>query len=87
MDRIGSLNYLLLVQLAAMVGVLTGHCRIGLHAVRLYILSNEKCQSCMEEGEENSSWHFLLKCPAFVRPSSNLAQLLALILAALINLC
>ncbi len=29
----------------------TGHCPMGTHAVRLRILPDGSCQSCMEEGE------------------------------------
>lgn len=53
------------VKLAAMVGVLTGHYTIGSHAVRLYILSDTNCQSCIEEGKAESYGHFLFNGTAF----------------------
>ena len=65
--RSGELLALSKVHLAAMVGVLTGHCPMGTHAVRLGVLPDASCQSCMEEGEVESSQHFLLQCPAFAR--------------------
>ena len=65
--RSGDLLALNKVHLAAMVGVLTGHCPMGTHAVRLRILPDGSCQSCMEEGEVETSRHFLLHCPAFAR--------------------
>lgn len=55
------------VRLVAIIVFLTGHCSIEMHAVRLKIESDANCQSCKEEGEVETSTHFLLHCRAFVR--------------------
>lgn len=39
------------VHFATIVEVLNRHCPIGIYAVKLKILSEASCQSCMEEGE------------------------------------
>ena len=55
------------VHLAGMVGVLTGHCPMGTHAVRLRILPDASCQSCMEEGEVETSRHLSPPLSGFAR--------------------
>lgn len=55
------------VHMAAMISVLTRHCTIGTHAVILKTLTNTICQSCNEKGELETSRHFLLNSPVFVR--------------------
>lgn len=55
------------VLIAVIIGILTGYCPIGSHAVRLKILVNSTCQSSRKEQEMESTWPFLLDCPAFVR--------------------
>lgn len=47
------------------VGVLIGHFSIGIHAVRLKILLDASCISCLKEDQIKSSQHFLLKCSDF----------------------
>lgn len=42
-------------------------CPIGIHPVRHEILSDASCQSCMVEGEVETSRHFHLHCPALAR--------------------
>lgn len=54
-------------ELFALRKVLTGHCLIGIHAVRLKILLGNSFISCLEEDKIESSQHFLLECLAFAR--------------------
>lgn len=51
------------IHLATIVVVLTGHCPIGIQTVSLKILTEASCLYCMEEGEVETSRHFLLHCP------------------------
>ncbi|XP_067624733.1 nuclear factor of activated T-cells 5 [Eurosta solidaginis] len=53
------------------IGGLTGHCPMGIHAVRLNILEIPSCCSCMEDDEVESLNHFMLDCPAFARIRRN----------------
>lgn len=48
----------------------TGHCPKDIHAVRLKILSDTNCRSCMKEGEMKISRQFPLHCstPLFHSP-------------------
>ena len=59
------------VNLAAIIAVLIGHGPIGTHAVRVNILSDALCQSCMKAGEVELACHFLLYCPIFSRLKFN----------------
>ena len=52
--------------ISAVVGVITGHCLVGLHALRLKVREDTLCRSCMEE-EIESPEHLLLQCPAHCR--------------------
>lgn len=54
--RLAELRALKKVHLAAIVGVLTGHCEIGNHAMRLGMLPGTNC--CLEEGEVKTPSHF-----------------------------
>lgn len=51
-------------QISSTIGVLTGHCLIGRHAIRLGVPSNDFCRSCMDEEEEETIQHLLCTCPA-----------------------
>ena len=55
------LLFLSKVHIAAMIGVLTGHCPIGTHAVRLKISEDAACQRCKEEDVVETSRHFLFQ--------------------------
>lgn len=46
------------------IGVLTGHCLIGRHALRLGAPANDFCRSSMDEEEEETISHLLCTCPA-----------------------
>lgn len=54
-----------MASLLPVVRVLTIHCHSGGHVVRLIILLDTSCRSCMEEGKVETSQHFLLVYPAF----------------------
>ena len=47
-----------------LVGVITGHCGIGIMAKRLGIPANDYCRSCNDEEEIESITHLLCECPA-----------------------
>ena len=53
-------------RLSAVIGVITGHCLVGTHALRLKVRDNTLCRSCQEE-EIESPEHLLLQCPAHSR--------------------
>ena len=53
--------------LSNLVGVLTGHCLIGQHALRLGREANDCCRSCKCPDEEESVEHFLCHCLALSR--------------------
>ena len=53
-------------RLSATVGIITGHCPLGVHALRLKIRHELHCRSCLEE-ELESPEHIMLQCPAFAR--------------------
>ncbi|XP_036320510.1 uncharacterized protein LOC118735019 [Rhagoletis pomonella] len=53
--------------LAAAVGLLTGHVAIGGHAERLGIPHNDFCRSCRNEEEPETLRHLLCECPALCR--------------------
>lgn len=46
------------------VSVMTGHCLIGKHAMRLKAPANDYCRSCEDEEEDESIKHLLCTCPA-----------------------
>lgn len=52
---------------ATLVGVLTGHCVIGIMANRLRVPTNDFCRSCRDEEEPESVRHLLCECPALQR--------------------
>lgn len=47
-------------------GTITGHCSIGVHAVKLRNLQDASCGCCLEKDKVETSQHFLLDCLAFV---------------------
>lgn len=53
------------------VEVLSGHFPIGIHAVRLKLLSDASYQSSLEEGQLKTHKHFLLDCPGFANQKLN----------------
>lgn len=53
------------VHIAVMRGILTGQCSTGTHALRLIILEDATCESCIKEDEAETSRHFLLDCLIF----------------------
>ena len=57
--------------MSRMVGVITGHCLLGVHALRLKAREGTFCRSCMEE-ELESPKHIVLQCPAFARTRGKL---------------
>lgn len=61
--RAGQLLNLPRGRLSTMIGVLTGHCLVGRHALRLGHRNSTFCRCCMEEDEETTK-HLLLECPA-----------------------
>lgn len=54
------------VHLSTVIEALTGHCPLGIYAVRLTILP---VANCLNEHEIESSQHFLFECPSFNRSS------------------
>ena len=50
--------------ISTLVGVMTGHCIIGVMATRLGIPANEFCRSCRDEEEQEDVEHLLCHCPA-----------------------
>lgn len=48
------------VHLSTVIEALTGHCPLGIYAVRLTILPDA---NCLNEHEIESSQHFLFECP------------------------
>ena len=53
--------------ISLLVSVMTGHCLIGRHAVRLRVAASDFCRSCGDEEEEESIEHLLCTCPALAR--------------------
>ena len=51
----------------ALVGLITGHCLIGVHAYRMRIISNAWCRNCNEPDEDETIEHLLCFCPALAR--------------------
>lgn len=49
--------------------MLTGHCLVGRHTERLEASSNDLCQSCKTEEEEETVVHLICQCPALARTS------------------
>ena len=47
------------------VGLCTGHCSLNTHRFRLRLAPSPACDYCGQE--EETTVHFLLECPAFVR--------------------
>ena len=65
-DR-GKTSYLLTLDrdsLRVLVGVVTGHCLIGVMAARMGVDSNDLCRSCGDEEAQESIEHLLCECPA-----------------------
>ena len=50
--------------ISSTIGVITGHCLIGRHALRLGVYTNDFCNSCMDEEEEETVQLLLCTCPA-----------------------
>lgn len=55
------------ISLSLVVVALTGHCLIGVHAVRLKILPDASCRGRLDEDKVETSQHFLIDCVAFAR--------------------
>ena len=55
------------VGVSTTVGIISGHCLIGIHAARLGVASNDFCRSCRDEEETESVSHLLCHCPALAQ--------------------
>ena len=65
--RTGSILQLGRASIRVLIGVITGHCALGVMAERYGLPANDFCRSCRDEEEPETVEHLLCGCPALMR--------------------